>query len=101
MRMLVTVTIPMEPFNSMVRDGSVGAIIGKIVEDTQPESINFTDVNGHRAAVMIVDLPNASLIPSIAEPWFLKFNAKCEFKVVMSPDDLMNAGLDKLGEKWN
>jgi hypothetical protein len=36
--------------------------------------------------------------PSTA--WFLKFNAHCEFRVVMTPDDLERSGLEKLGKKW-
>jgi hypothetical protein len=49
---------------------------------------------------MIIDLKDASQIPSFAEPWFLNFDADCEFRVVMTPQDLEKAGLDKLGEKW-
>ena len=36
----------------------------------------------------------------MSEPFFLTFNASVEFHVVMSPDDLAQAGLDALGEKW-
>jgi hypothetical protein len=49
---------------------------------------------------MIVDLPDASKIPALAEPWFLIFQADVEFRIAMTPADLKKAGLDKLGEKW-
>jgi hypothetical protein len=91
----------MEPFSSMVRNGTAGEIIGRVVDDIKPESIYFTELDGNRGAVMIVEVPNASSVPSIAEPWFLVFEAICEFKIAMTPDDLKNADLNKLGKKWN
>ena len=45
---------------------------------------------------MIVDLPDASKIPAVAEPLFLAFNAKVRFIPCMTPEDLKNAGLDEL-----
>ncbi len=101
MRMLVNVTFPIEPFNSMVRNGTAGEIIGRVIEDVKPESIFFTEIDGNRGAVMVVEVTDASSIPSIAEPWFLGFEAICEFKIAMTPDDLMKANLTKLGEKYN
>ena len=100
MKMLVNVTFPIEPFNSMVKNGSAGEIIGRVVDDIKPESIYFTELDGNRGAVMVVEVPNASSIPSIVEPWFLVFEAICEFKIAMTPEDLMNADLNKLGKKW-
>lgn len=101
MRMLVNVTWPIEPFNTMVRNGTAGEIIGRVIDDIKPESIYFTELNGNRGAVMVVDVPNASDVPSIAEPWFLNFEAVCEFRIAMTPDDLMKSNLSKLAEKWN
>ncbi len=70
MKMLVNVIIPIEPFNSMVRNGSVGEIIGRVIDDVKPESIYFTEQEGNRGAVMIVEVNEASSIPAIAEPFF-------------------------------
>ena len=100
MRMLVNVAFPIEPFNSMVRNGTAGEIIGRVIEDVKPESIFFTELDGNRGAVMVVEVSDASAIPSIVEPWFLSFEAICEFKIAMTPDDLMKANLAKLGEKY-
>ena len=101
MKMLVNVTCPIEPFNSMVRNGTAGEIIGRVIDDIKPESIYFTELEGNRGAIMIVNVPDASHIPAIAEPWFLNFDAICEFRIAMTPDDLMKANLTKLAEKWN
>ena len=100
MRMLLNIRIPNEPFNSMVRDGTAGQVIGAILEATKPETVYFTEQNGARGAVLVVDIDDASSIPPLAEPWFLKFNADCELRIAMLPEDLMKAGLENLGSKW-
>ncbi|MGB5667842.1 MAG: panthothenate synthetase [Maribacter sp.] len=101
MKMLVNVTCPIEPFNSMVRNGTAGDIIGRVIDDIKPESIYFTEVNGNRGAIMVVEISDPSAIPSISEPWFLNFKATCEFRIAMTPDDLMRSNLSKLAEKWS
>ncbi len=100
MRMLLNLKLPLEPFNTMVREGTIGPTIEGILEDIKPEAVYFTEQNGERGAIMIVDVANPSRVPVIAEPFFLKFNARCEFRIVMSPEELKNAGLDALGDKW-
>ena len=100
MRMLVQVTAPHEPFNSYVKDGSGGARIQKIIGDTKPEAVYFTEYGGQRGAIMIVNVEDASKLPSISEPWFLGFDADVEFHVVMTPEDLAKSGLEALGKKW-
>jgi len=101
MKMLVNVNFPIEPFNSLVRSGKIGELIGRVVDDIKPDNIYFTEQHGQRGAVMIVDVPTASAVPSIAEPWFLNFEAECEFRIAMTPDDLMSANLNQLAAKWN
>ena len=100
MRMLLHVKIPHEKFNAAVRDGSAGKKIKRILEETKPEAVYFTEYNGRRGAIMIVNLADPSQIPSFAEPWFLSFNADVEFHAVMTPEELGRAGLDELGKKW-
>lgn len=100
MRMLIDLDFPLEPFNSYVRDGTAGERIGKILEDLKPEVVYFTEQEGQRGGIMILDVASPSDIPSIAEPFFLTFEAEVRFRVCMSPEDLGNAGLDELGKKW-
>jgi hypothetical protein len=45
-------------------------------------------------------MDHTSQIPAFAEPWFILFNADVEFHAVMPGDDLTNAGLKALGQKW-
>ena len=48
MRFLLTVTMPKETFNSLVRDGSVGEKILSILSDLSPEAVYFTEQTGTR-----------------------------------------------------
>jgi hypothetical protein len=100
MRMLMHVKIPHEEFNAAVRDGSAGQKMNRILEETKPEAVYFTEYDGERGAIMIVDVKEPSKVPAYSEPWFLLFNADVEFHIVMTPDDLGRAGLDTLGKKW-
>lgn len=100
MRMLMTVKIPNEPFNTLVRTGTAGTTIGRVLDEVRPEAIYFTTVDGQRGAVAVVEVADASQIPRLAEPFFLSFNADCTFAIAMTPDDLGKAGLDKLGKQW-
>ena len=49
MRFLLTVTMPQEPFNSLVRDGSIGEKISSILSDLNPEAVYFTEQIGTRS----------------------------------------------------
>lgn len=100
MRMLLTVTIPHEPFNTLVRAKKAGAIIERILKELKPEAVYFTEENGTRGAVLVIDVSDPSKVPSFAEPFFLNFNADCRFRIAMSVDELAKSGLDGLGEKW-
>ena len=100
MRMILTVTMPHEPFNALVRKGDAGPTIRRILEATRPEAAYFTETHGHRTAVLVVQVNDASQIPSLAEPWFLNFQGDCEFRIAMSAEDLARAGLDELGKTW-
>jgi len=100
MRIMMVVSLPVEPFNEAVKDGSTGAKMKKILDATKPEAAYFTALNGKRTAILIVDLADPSKIPSLAEPWFLNFNAAVDMYPVMLPQDLAGAGLEGLGKQW-
>ena len=100
MRMLLDVTFPHEPFNSLVRKGVVGKKIEEVLDAIKPEVVYFTEQDGQRGAVMIVNLADPSKLPALAESLFLTFNADMRLRVAMTPDDLKKSGLDALGKKW-
>jgi hypothetical protein len=98
--MLVDFNFPLEPFNTLVRNGTAGQKIQQILEDIKPEAVYFSERNGKRGGIMIVDVADPSRVPVIAEPFFLTFNASVEFRIAMGPEDLAKAGLEELGKKY-
>ncbi len=100
MRMLMHVSFPPEPFNAAVREGTAGEKLQRILETVHPESVYFSEANGLRAGVLVVDVKDSTEIPRLAEPWFLTFDAKVELRVAMTPQELAKSNLDSIGESW-
>ena len=100
MRMIMEVKLPLEPFNSQVRKGTVEKTMKKILDAIKPEAAYFTEYDGHRCAILIVDVENSWDVPRLAEPWFLELQAEVRFQICMTPEDLGKAGLGALGKKW-
>ena len=101
MRMLMHAKIPHDKFNAAAKDGTAGQKIRRILDEAKPEAVYFTEYDGRRGVIMIINVDDQSKVPSFAEPWFLTFNADVEFHIVMTPEDLGRAGLDALGKKWS
>jgi hypothetical protein len=93
--------IPTDTFNRLVRDGVAGERLGRVVRETRPEHIYFTEQDGTRAGVAIYDIQDSSKFCAVAEPWFLAFGADCRFSVAMTPDDLGKTDLVALGRSWS
>ena len=100
MRMMLTASLPNEPFNSLVRAGEAGHIMQDILAELKPEAAYFVEDDGKRCAVLVINVADQSRIPSFAEPFFLKFNASCKFRIAMTAEDLGKAGLEALGKRW-
>jgi hypothetical protein len=100
MRMLMNVTFPTDRFNEAVRKGTVGSQLNRILEEAGPEAVYFTEQDGLRGVMMIVNLDDPAKVPALAEPWFMAFDAEVKFRIAMTPDDLQRAGLEELGKKW-
>ena len=94
MRVLMKVNIPVEAGNKAAREGTLGKTIQQILRAQQPEAAYFVAEDGQRCGYVIVNLESASKIPSLAEPWFLAFNAAVEFMPAMIPEDLQKASGD-------
>lgn len=100
MKMLLMVEFPHEPFNALVRSGKIGEIMNRILETIKPEATYFTEQDGMRSGIFLIDIEDPSEIPGYAEPFFLNFQANCKFRVVMSAQNLQDAGLEELGKAW-
>jgi hypothetical protein len=95
MRMLMKVTLPNEGANAPVKDGSLGRIIGRFMEENRPEASYFITEGGERTALFFLDVKDSTFIPALAEPFFQALNARISFTPAMNPPDLQ-AGLEKL-----
>jgi hypothetical protein len=70
------------------------------LSELKPETAYFTEENGSRGGVFVINVTEPSQIPFLAEPFFLKFNADCRFRVAITAEELAKADLNNLGEKW-
>jgi hypothetical protein len=93
---MARISMPVEAGNQAIKDGTLGAVVQRTAERWKPEAMYFTTFNGERTAYLVFDLPDASGIPSFAEPFFTELNASVELAPVMNGDDLQK-GLSQLG----
>lgn len=100
MKMLMMVECPNEPFNSLIKAGTAGQLIERILASIKPEAAYFTEQDGMRGGIFLVDVNEPSDIPALAEPFFLNFNASCKFRIMLSAQDLQKADLGRLGQTW-
>jgi hypothetical protein len=100
MKMLLTAEFPHEPFNSLVRSGKIGEVMGRILDSIRPAAAYFTEQEGRRCGIFLINLQSPSEVPAFAEPFFLNFAADCKFRIVMSAEELKMAGLEEIGKKW-
>ena len=96
MRVIATISVPVEPGNSAINDGTLGAVMENAAEQWKPEAMYFTALDGLRTALMVFDLPETSDIPVFAEPFFRKLNADVNIAPAMNREDL-GKGLSQLG----
>ncbi|KAA2243169.1 hypothetical protein F0L74_11685 [Chitinophaga agrisoli] len=88
MRTLLRVTMDVMAGNNAIKNGSLARIMKATMDRLQPEASYFLPIDGCRACLMVFDLKDPAMIPSISEPFFLELNAKVEMCPVMNADDL-------------
>ncbi|MGH3253577.1 MAG: hypothetical protein ACRDOI_46210 [Trebonia sp.] len=93
---MARISMPVESGNQAIKDGTMGALMQRATERWKPEAMYFTAFDGQRTAFVVFDLPDASGIPSFAEPFFAGLNASVDLAPAMNVDDLKK-GLSQLG----
>jgi len=94
MRTMMKVSFPVEAGNKGVKEGLLPKTVMGFVEKMKPEACYFLPDGGKRSGIFFFDLKDPTLIPSIAEPFFMNLNATIELTPVMNLEDL-KAGLEK------
>ena len=94
MRLMMKIAIPNEPCNSMMKAGTFGPTMGRILAAIKPEAAYFTTIDGQRGGFIVVDVDDAHKVPSIGEPLFQAFKASIETGVAMTAEDLQTADDD-------
>jgi hypothetical protein len=91
MRVMVTFSIQPEKGDALIKDGTMGETIQSILEEIKPEAVYFTTIEGTRGGIIVINVDEASQIPSMTEPLFLGLGATMQMQPVMIPEDLGRA----------
>ncbi|HEV7872289.1 MAG: hypothetical protein JWR62_2552 [Modestobacter sp.] len=95
MRMMLKAVIDTPAGNTVVADGSIGQLIGGLVEQLHPEAVYFAGEDGQRACFMVFDMQDAADLPSVCEPLFQGGNARVTVTPCMNLED-MQKGVSEL-----
>lgn len=96
MRVLLNIDFDTEKSNDVIRAGRMGETLQRILADLKPEAAYAYPLNGRRGMTIVVDAPDGATLPSLAEPFWLEFNAQVEALPCMNADELAE-GLSRLG----
>ena len=77
--------------NGWIRDGSIGQKMESILGELQPEAAYFSTIDGTRGGYLVINMDEASEIPSKVEPLFQELGAGVQIFPVMTPEDLRAA----------
>jgi hypothetical protein len=91
MRVLVRAMIPTITGNKMVKDPNFLKTIEDYTKKFNCEAAYFTEVNGNRTMIFVLDLSSPDMIPTIAEPLFQGYEANVEIHPAMNLNDLKKA----------
>jgi hypothetical protein len=87
-RILITFSINPEKGDQLIKEGRMGETMGSILEELQPEAAYFTDVEGTRGGFFVVNIEDASQIPTFVEPLLLGVGATVRMQPAMTAEDL-------------
>ena len=88
MRLMLSFRIPVERGNQAAKDGTLGAAIDALLEQTKAEAAYFTLNDGERAGMVFFEVEDQAELAAINEPFFAALDAAIDIVPVLSPDDL-------------
>lgn len=88
MRFLLIAHMNVEKSNEAVRNGRIAQVLQETMQNLKPEAAYFGPGSGMRTAYLVIDIDDASKIPSITEPFFQEMGAAVELIPVMTAEDL-------------
>ena len=102
MRFMLSFGIPTEKANALIKNGSFPQTIQSIMEDLQPEAAYFTDVDGGRGGIFILNIDDTSQLPGMAEPLLHAMDATIKLQLVMTPEDMEKGApaLEQAAQKY-
>jgi hypothetical protein len=102
MRFMLSFRMPTETANAAIKEGTFPQTMQSIMEDLKPEAAYFTDIDGARGGILIINMDDASEIPGIAEPLFHALGATIKLHLVMTPEDLQKGtpALEQAAQKY-
>jgi hypothetical protein len=95
MRMMMKAVVDTAAGNAVIADGSIGQVIGGLIDRLHPEAAYFAGEDGQRACFIVFDMTDAADLPSICEPLFQAANARVTVTPCMNLED-MQQGLSRL-----
>ena len=72
----------------------------EILAGLKAEKAYFGTICGQRGGYIVVNMDESSEMVSKGEPLFLWLQAEVDPILVMTPEDLMKAGLEEIVKKW-
>lgn len=95
MHTLLKVTMSdVEAANDAIQEGKLQKIVEQTSKLIAAEASFFYAENGYRTALFLFDMKDSSMIPSIAEPFFMELNAKIELFPAMDTSEMVR-GIDR------
>ncbi len=94
MKFMITVNIPVEDSNDIIKSGQLSNVLQQVLGDVKPEAVYFAPSMGTRSMFVIVDIADGSKIPSVLEPFWLGLNASIEMTPLFTMDEMKKAGPD-------
>jgi hypothetical protein len=92
--MMMKVSIPVDAGNKGVKEGTLPKTVMGFVEQAKPEACYFTTESGKRTAYLFFDLKDSTMMPTIAEPFFMNLGAGVDWTPVMNLEE-MQVGVEK------